>query len=109
VTPDSASAAQVGAATPKAQATRYGGSHSQPRDVAKRWVQDQLSGVALDSAHCLSPRAIHCAGPIAVVSDLVRDSGGWSYRRGATRPRLAARLVALYFELPSDAARKLAE
>ena len=39
----------------------------------------------------------------------VRDSVGWWYRRGATRPRLAARFVALYFELPPDATQQLAE
>lgn len=30
--------------------------------------------MALDSAQCLSPRAIRCAGPVAVVSDFSIDS-----------------------------------
>jgi len=158
---DSASPASRAAAPElRSRPTRYGGSHARPRDIAAQWVRDQLSGVALDSARCLSPRALRCAGPVAVVSDFaidtalvagdtarvivryttigmltggdsairytqrpagslgtigvdtvftVRDSVGWWYLRGASRPRLAARFVALYFELPPEAAQQLAE
>ena len=51
----------------------FSGRDRAPRDVARELVQDQLRATALDSAHCLSPRAIKC-GALDVVADFTIDS-----------------------------------
>ena len=46
---------------------------ARPYDIATERVKDQLRAVALDSAHCLAPRAIRC-GPLQVVRSFDVDS-----------------------------------